>query len=142
MKELIFGIDKNNPIDLLLIEEGNSKNMEIEKKSYEEKAYHYLENNLLGIMKVIFPTIEKMKERNNGQICIISTLMASNSYIKGFYSATKKLEEMFGLQLRQKLKNNHIYLSIAELNWNEMDSSKILNMNKKGKKKIMKKNQN
>ena len=114
LADAIILLDEQYPIDLLVTNAG------VTLASGEEgqleplkKAQHLLEINLLGTLHVVNPMAERMRQRQNGQIAMVSSLAAYFGMpVNPIYSASKAAIKSYGEALRGLLKDQGVKVSV------------------------------
>jgi len=106
-------IEENYALDLVIanagISAGTSKGIESDNQIREIFA-----TNLDGLLNVINPAIIKMKNRNYGQIALISSLAGFRGLPSSpAYSASKAAVRVYGEGLRGNLKNYNIKVNVV-----------------------------
>lgn len=106
-------IEENYPLDLVIanagISAGTSKGVESAKQ-----ISMIFDVNVNGVLNIINPVIEKMKERKNGQIAIISSLAGFRGLPSSpAYSASKSAVRVYGEALRGNLRDFGIKVNVV-----------------------------
>jgi short-subunit dehydrogenase len=112
LKITIINFDKQNPIDLLIANAGISAGTGTKGEGIDQLKEIY-DINIYGVINSIYPAIETMKTRQNGQIVIMSSMSAFTPIPSApAYSSSKQCISFLGLALRENLKKYNIKLSI------------------------------
>jgi len=89
MKELD---QQHEGIDLVIANAGTSSQMLDQTLSFEEKTRQILRTNIDGVFNTILPIIEPFKNRNKGQIAVVSSLSGVMNFPRSAaYSASKSV---------------------------------------------------
>jgi len=111
-KQWINEIEENYPLDLIIanagISAGTSGGTESNKQIRDIFA-----TNIDGVLNLINPAIEKMKQRRNGQIALMSSLAGFRGLPSSpAYSASKAAVRVYGEGLRGNLAAFNIKVSV------------------------------
>jgi len=102
-KNWIEKIEKNHQLDLIIANAGISAGTAGGTESFAQ-VKKIFDTNLSGVLNVIYPAIEKMKERKKGQIAIISSLAGFRGLPSSpAYSGSKAAVRVYGEALRGNL---------------------------------------
>jgi short-subunit dehydrogenase len=109
----IKGIDADHPLDLVIANAGISAGTGGRGES-ESQARDIFAVNLAGVLNTVWPALGPMRERDHGQIAIISSIAAFRG-IPGTpaYSASKAAVKAYGEALRGWLKADGIRVSVV-----------------------------
>lgn len=112
MADWIGQIDAKHPIDLVIANAGTSAGTGGRGES-EEQARDIFAINLAGVLNTVWPLIDPMRNRSQGQIAIVSSLAAFRG-IPGTpaYSASKSAVKSWGEALRGWLMADGIRVSV------------------------------
>ena len=103
VKNWIEKIEKNYPLDLVIANAGISAGTAGGPESFAQ-VKKIFSTNLDGVLNVIYPAIEKMRERTKGQIAIISSLAGMRGLPSSpAYSGSKAAVRVYGEALRGNL---------------------------------------
>lgn len=119
MREMIERVDKDYPLDLVISNAGIVGNDS--KLSLEENTRRVIDVNINGMLNTLFPSIERMKTRGKGQICVISSASSFGAFSFGIYGCTKSFEYNYSLNLRNSLAKNGINVSVSLPGWVDTD---------------------
>lgn len=128
MREMIERIDKDYPLDLVISNAGVTGNDS--KLNVEENTRKVVDVNLIGMFNTLFPSIERMKTRGKGQVCIISSASSYASYAMGTYGCTKAFELNYGLNMRNTLLKSNILVNMALPGWVDTDMANSVSVSK------------
>ncbi len=96
-------IEENYPLDLIIASAGISAGTSDSTESVEQ-IKNILTTNIDGILNIINPAIEKMKQRKSGQIVLISSLAGFRGLPSApAYSASKAAVRVYAEALRGNL---------------------------------------
>jgi len=100
-------------IDLVVANAGISAGTSLGSESFEQ-VKEIFDVNLYGVINLIQPVIEKMKQRKNGQIAIISSLAGFRGLPSSpAYSASKAAVRVYGEALRGNLAQFGIKVNVV-----------------------------
>ncbi|WP_020396420.1 SDR family NAD(P)-dependent oxidoreductase [Thiolinea disciformis] len=107
-------LDQQHPIDLLIANAGITHSIDHQGKPESlEDVKKLLDINLLGVLNTIHPVLEKMLQRQHGQIALISSLAAYRGMpVTPAYSASKAALKSYGEALRPLLAQHNIKINI------------------------------
>jgi len=128
MREMIERIDKEYPLDLVIANAGVTGGDS--KLTLEENTRKCIDVNINGVLNTLFPSVEGMKTRGKGQICIISSASSYGAWSFGTYGCTKSFELNYGLNLRSILSKSSINVSVATPGWIDTEMAKSTNISK------------
>lgn len=114
LKNWLLDFDRQFPINLLIANAGVTsimpKNGEMESW---ESICQVLNTNIHGVFNTIYPIIEPMRRRHQGQIAIISSLAAFRGLpITPTYCASKAAVKSYGEALQGCLKSDGVNVSV------------------------------
>ncbi len=113
VKNWINEINKNFNIDLIIANAGISAGTAIDSESFKQ-VKEIFDTNIYGVINLIQPLIERMKERRSGQIAIISSLAGFRGLPSSpAYSASKAAVRVYGEALRGHLKKFNIKVNVV-----------------------------
>jgi len=107
-------MDDKYPFDLIIANAGTASVLLPKDSSFEHIQYTIFDTNLKGVMNTVFPLVERMKTRKNGQILLMSSL-AGIGYMPNTpaYTATKTALVAFGRDLRDVLLPYNVHVSVC-----------------------------
>ena len=112
-QNLIVEIEKDFPLDLVIANAGISAGTSQGTESFQQ-IKEIFTTNLDGVLHIIHPAIEKMKNRKCGQIAIISSLAGFCGLPSSpAYSASKAAVRVYGEALRGNLAQYGIEVSVV-----------------------------
>ncbi len=112
VSDVILSIDKRSAVDLVIANAGIGTAQSAELNNGVPNYAEIIQTNILGIHNTIDPLIERMKERANGQIAVMSSLAGFRGYSKYYvYNATKAYSRIYAQGLRLDLKKHNIKVS-------------------------------
>eukprot|EP00026_Physarum_polycephalum_P014147 Phypoly_transcript_14626.p1 GENE.Phypoly_transcript_14626~~Phypoly_transcript_14626.p1 ORF type:complete len:319 (-),score=53.20 Phypoly_transcript_14626:24-938(-) len=112
MEDFIQEAETKYKIDLIVANAGvNSETLGKPNAPTEDLVYELFDANITGVLNTIVPIIPLFKAKKQGQIAIVSSLMA---YIvdKGPYAASKACVTHLGQCLRLELEHHNIQVSV------------------------------
>jgi short-subunit dehydrogenase len=115
LKDWLLAFDKQFPVDLLIANAGVTSIMPDngENESWEA-IQQVLDVNIYGVFNSLYPLLEPMRQRRNGQIAIISSLAAFQGMpISPAYCASKAAVKAYGEALRGWLKPAGVNVSVV-----------------------------
>jgi short-subunit dehydrogenase len=106
--------DEKCPIDLLIANAGISSGVRPDGSPETWADIHrVIDVNLLGALAVVTPVVELMRERQNGQIALVSSLAAYRGLPSSpAYSASKAGLKVYGEALRGALRKEGVGVSV------------------------------
>ena len=113
-QNLIESIDTEFPIDLIICNAGvtNTVGKKGEAETWEEIT-QVIDTNLYGVLACLNPLIDRMKQRRQGQIAIVSSLAAFYGMpVTPIYCASKSALKGYGEALRGWLKYDGIKVNM------------------------------
>jgi len=106
MKELD---QQHDGIDLVIANAGVSSQMLDENLSFEEKTRQIFRTNIDGVFNTILPVIEPFKNRNKGQIAVVSSLSGVMNFPRSAaYSASKSVLNTYCRDMRDVLRHYNV----------------------------------
>lgn len=112
MRSHILAYDRENPIDLVIANAGIGSAQSADQNLGVVDNIQIIKTNILSIHYTLDPIIEKFKEREHGQIAIMSSIGSFRGFAKYYvYCATKAYARIYGQGLRLDLKRYHIQVS-------------------------------
>jgi len=112
LKEFLVGADERHHIDLVIANAGvNSETLGKGSTAFEEHVYELYDVNIYGVLNTITPLIPRFKARRQGQISIVSSLMA---YVitEGAYASSKACATHMGHCLRVELAPYNVQVNV------------------------------
>lgn len=114
LKDWIHNFDSINPVDLIIANAGlinaEVSNCDVEKKTIVKEIFDV---NFYGTLNTVMPLLDKMIERQRGQIAIMCSLSAYYGLpVSPAYSMSKASLLVYFQAIREKLNRNGIFLSI------------------------------
>ncbi len=101
--------DDTYKVDLVIANAGISKDTSHEKSNHHNTFLNVIDVNLKGVVNTVHPFIEKMQNRNKGQMVLISSLAGFRGMPTAVsYSVSKVGVTAYGDALRPLLKNNGV----------------------------------
>ena len=111
-KNWILEISKNHTIDLVIANAGISAGTEGGTESFEQ-VQKIFKTNIDGVLNIIHPVIEIMKEQKSGQIALMSSLAGFRGLPSSpAYSASKSCVRVYGEALRGNLDKFNIKVNV------------------------------
>ncbi len=102
-EKFIAEIEEHHPLDLIIANAGISAGTAGGTESFAQ-VKNIFETNLNGVLNIIHPAIEKMKNRKKGQIALISSLAGFRGLPSSpAYSASKAAVRVYAESLRGNL---------------------------------------
>ncbi len=112
VSKIILEFDKEHPLDLVIANAGIGTGQSASQNDGVANSTAIIQTNILGIHNTLDPLIPLMKERQKGQIAIMSSLAGYRGFSKYYvYSATKAYARVYGQGLRLDLKKSNIKVS-------------------------------
>lgn len=96
MKDLLLALDEKHAFDLVIASAGVGR-------QYEDTEFIRLttEINVFGVLNMVEPLMPKLKERNRGQVAVLSSLAGFRTFGRpAGYSASKAWVRLYGEALR------------------------------------------
>jgi len=115
LKSWLLDFDRQNPINLLIANAGVTSIMPRngEMESWDSIC-QVLNTNIYGVFNTVYPIIEPMRRRHQGQIAIISSLAAFRGLpITPTYCASKAAVKSYGEALQGYLQQDGVKLSVV-----------------------------
>lgn len=114
LKDWLLKFDYQFPVDLLIANAGVTSIMPGNGEAETwESICNVLDVNVYGVFNSVYPLIEPMRQRQQGQIAIVSSLAAFRGMpISPAYCATKAAVKSYGEALRGGLKHEGIQVSV------------------------------
>lgn len=114
IKDWLLEFDRNYPVDLLIANAGVTSIMPGDGEGETWEAVSRVLNiNIYGVFNTVYPLIEPMRQRQQGQIALISSLAAFRGMpISPAYCATKAAVKSYGEALRGWLCHYGIKVSV------------------------------
>lgn len=108
-------LDQQHPIDLLIANAGITHSIDHQGNPESlEDVKKLLDINLLGALNTIHPILEKMSQRQQGQIALVSSLAAYRGMpVTPAYSASKAALKSYGEALRPLLAQHNVKINIV-----------------------------
>ncbi|KAK8790902.1 hypothetical protein WA158_005533 [Blastocystis sp. Blastoise] len=110
-------IDQYPEIDLVIANAGVSQGLagvENSQHLLEDTYRNIFDINVSGVFNTIFPAIENMKKRNQGQVCIISSIAGlGQNALYPAYSSSKIAVNAIGQGLRTELSPYNIKVNVV-----------------------------
>ena len=115
LKSWLLAFDQQHPIDLLIANAGVTSIMSKDGSGESWDAVsQVLKVNINGVFNTVYPVIEPMRQRQRGQIAIISSLAAFHGMpISPAYCATKAAVKSYAEALRGWLKKDHVQVNVV-----------------------------
>lgn len=114
LQQWITDFNQQYPVDLLIANAGVTSSIGHQGEAESWSAIsHVLDTNLYGVIASIYPLIESMRQRQSGQIAIISSLAAYRGLpITPVYCASKAGIKVYGEALRGWLADDGVKVSV------------------------------
>ena len=114
MSDWLIDLDNLKPIDLIIANAGITHSIDSNGQAEPlENVRKVLDINLIGVLNTIHPLLNRMCQRQNGQIALVSSLAAyCGMPITPAYSASKAAIKSYGEALRGLLKSQSIKVNI------------------------------
>lgn len=114
MKTWIQKVDAATPIDLVIANAGVTETTANVAADVEASARTVFDINVTGVWNTIFPALDGMRERQKGQVAIISSL-AGFGPLSGSaaYAASKAAVKTYGESLRWQMKREGVRVNIV-----------------------------
>ncbi len=113
VREWILEIEKTHPLDLIIANAGISAGTSGGTESVAQ-IKNIFATNIDGVLNIINPAIEKMKQRKSGQIAIIASLAGFRGLPSSpTYSASKAAVKVYGEALRGNLAEFGIKVNVV-----------------------------
>ncbi|ODN43014.1 SDR family NAD(P)-dependent oxidoreductase [Piscirickettsia litoralis] len=119
LNDFLVHNDQQKPIDLIIANAGPSlKQLSNETADYYSAQRAMVDIHINGTFNSIYPLIQRMQQRQSGQIAIMSSMNAK-IFLPGrsIYGAVKAALLHFSLALRQQLRNDHIKVNVICPGW-------------------------
>ncbi len=115
MATWLLDFDRLFPVDLLIANAGITSIMPDNGQGESwEAVCNVLDVNIYGVFNSVYPLIEPMRQRRQGQIAIVSSLAAFRGMpISPAYCATKAAIKSYAEALRGWLNHNHVQVSVV-----------------------------
>jgi len=113
MKKWIKLVDSTTPIDLVIANAGVTETTANVAMDVEASARTVFDINVTGVWNTIFPALDGMRERQKGQIAIVSSL-AGFGPLSGSaaYAASKAAVKTYAESLRWQMKREGVRVNI------------------------------
>jgi short-subunit dehydrogenase len=112
MNKTLANIQRDGPLDLVIANAGTTFG-EIGDAPLVEKMHTLFDINANGVFNTIFPVIERMRERGQGQIAIVSSLVSYTSIPTfGSQSSSKAAVRVEGESLMNLLKCDNVSVNV------------------------------
>jgi short-subunit dehydrogenase len=114
LKNWLLEFNQQFPVDLLIANAGVTSTMRRNGEAESWQAVcNVLDVNIYGVFNSIYPLLEPMRQRQHGQIAIISSLAAFRGMpISPTYCASKAAVKSYGEALRGWLKHDGVNVSV------------------------------
>ncbi|MEO9459461.1 MAG: SDR family NAD(P)-dependent oxidoreductase [Lentilitoribacter sp.] len=109
MKDLLLALDDQHSFDLVIASAGVGR-------QYEDTDFIRLttEINVFGVLNMVEPLMPKLKERNRGQVAVLSSLAGFRTFGRpAGYSASKAWVRLYGEALRGQYAKYGVGVSVV-----------------------------
>ena len=113
MEAWIMAADSAQPLDLVIANAGISAGSHKGVEENAEQIRAVFATNVDGVLNTILPVLERMKERQRGQVAIMSSLAGFRGFGESpAYCASKAAERVLGEGLRLRLRPHGVKVSV------------------------------
>lgn len=117
MHDALLSADRDGPVDILIANAGKGGSAVLAPASGEplDLARSIIDVNVLGVINSIAPLLERMVERRQGHIVIVSSMAARQGLAEApVYAASKAAVSVYGHGLRRLLAPHNVRVTIVE----------------------------
>ena len=114
MTEWVKATDAEHPLDMIIANAGIAGDSGAQSSDLDERlTRNIFEVNVVGMLNTIFPVIENMRQRKQGQIALVSSIAGFRGLPSApAYSASKAMVKAYGEALQGVLKKDRVGVSV------------------------------